>query len=80
MAGPQEEYIYLLHDPMNKSIFNIIMVLLGRRSAEGTLRSSVGYYYHGARSFHGAGGECHESRDQRTSNGGSNLPDDEELA
>ena len=31
-------------------------------------------------SFHGAGGECHVSRDLRTSNGGSNLSGDEELA
>jgi hypothetical protein len=33
-------------------------------------------------SFHGEvrGGECHESRDQWTSNGGSSLCDDEEFA
>jgi hypothetical protein len=31
-------------------------------------------------SFHGAGGECHVSRDLRTSNGGLNLSGDEELA
>jgi hypothetical protein len=31
-------------------------------------------------SFHGAGGECHGSQDLSTSNGGSSLCGDEELA
>jgi hypothetical protein len=44
------------------------------------LLDKVGFSYAHTFSFYGVGGECHENRDLRTSNGGSNLYGDEELA